>query len=177
VRDSRDRPFNATNGSRTMLSTKFCGGILQGQVDYQKYIGEYRYYHPLFWKLAVMGRARAGMVDGYSNPNTVPISERFFVGGAGEDGVRGYPDRSIRGSYGGRSMLVSNLELRYGINSSIYTMLFLDAGNCWLSAKDVRAKAYKGLGAGVRMEIPMIGILGFDWAYGFEFHFQIGTTF
>jgi outer membrane protein insertion porin family len=190
VRDSRDRPFNATSGSRTMLSAKFCGGILQGQVDYQKYIAEYRYYHPLFWKLAVMSRVRAGMVDGYSNPNTVPISERFFVGGAGEDGVRGYPDRSISTSYGGRAMAVSNLELRYGINSSIYTMLFLDAGNSWLSVKDARAKAYKGLGAGVRMEIPMIGILGFDWAYGFdrkqlpyqlndhwEFHFQIGTTF
>ncbi|MDP2807288.1 MAG: outer membrane protein assembly factor BamA [bacterium] len=190
VRDSRDRPFNAANGSRTMLSTKFCGGVLQGQVDYQKYIGEYRYYHPLFWKLAVMARTRAGVVDGYSNPNTVPISERFFVGGAGEDGIRGYPDRSISTSYGGRAMAVSNLELRYGINSSIYSMLFFDAGNSWLSVKDARAEAYKGLGAGVRMEIPMIGILGFDWAYGFdrrdlpyplrdhwEFHFQIGTTF
>ena len=190
VRDSRDRPFNAANGSRTMLSAKFCGGILQGQVDYQKYTGEYRYYHPLFWKLAAMGRVRAGVVDGYSNPNTVPISEKFFVGGAGEDGVRGYPDRSISTSYGGRVMAVSNLELRYGINPSIYTMLFLDAGNSWLSTKDIRAKAYKGLGAGIRMEIPMIGILGFDWAYGFdrkwlpyslkdhwEFHFQIGTTF
>lgn len=192
VRDSRDRPFNAANGSRTMLSSKFCGGILQGRVDYQKYLAEYRYYHPLFWKLAVMGRARAGMVDGYSDPNTVPISERFFVGGAGEDGIRGYPDRSIRGSFGGRTMLVSNLELRYGINSSIYSMLFLDAGNSWLSVKEVRARFYKGLGAGIRMEIPMIGILGFDWAYGFdrkwlpinppprdhwEFHFQIGTTF
>ncbi|MDO9026432.1 MAG: outer membrane protein assembly factor BamA [bacterium] len=190
VRDSRDRPFNATSGSRTMVSSEFCGGLLQGQVDYQKYIGEYRYYHPLFWKLAVMARARAGVVDGYSSPNTVPISERFFVGGAGEDGIRGYPDRSISTSYGGRAMAVSNLELRYGINSSIYTMLFLDAGNSWPSVKDARAEAYKGLGAGVRMEIPMIGILGFDWAYGFdrrnlpyplndhwEFHFQIGTTF
>jgi outer membrane protein insertion porin family len=66
--------------------------------------------------------------------------------------------------------------------------MFLDAGNSWLSVKDARAQFYKGLGAGVRMEIPMIGILGFDWAYGFdrklmglkdhwEFHFQIGTTF
>jgi len=188
VRDSRDMPFNATRGSRTMLSSEFCGGILQGKVDYQKYLAEYRLYFPLFWKLAVMGRGRAGMVDGYSNPNTVPISERFFVGGSGEDGIRGYPDRSIRGTYGGRSMLLTNLELRYGINSSIYTMLFLDAGNSWLSVKEARAQFYKGLGAGVRMEIPMIGILGFDWAYGFdrkllglkdhwEFHFQIGTTF
>jgi len=188
VRDSRDRPFNATNGSRTMVSSEFCGGLLQGRVDYQKYMAEYRYYHPLFWKLAVMGRARTGMVDGYSDPKTVPISERFFVGGAGEDGIRGYPDRSIRSSYGGRSMLVSNLELRYGINSSIYSMLFFDAGNSWLSARDASLPLYKGLGAGVRMEIPMIGILGFDWAYGFdrkliglrdhwEFHFQIGTTF
>jgi outer membrane protein insertion porin family len=188
VRDSRDKPFNATRGSRTMLSSKFSGGVLQGRVDFQKYLLECRYYQPLFWKLALMGRGRAGMVDGYSDPNTVPVSERFFVGGAGEDGIRGYPDRSIRSTYGGRSMLLTNLELRYGINSSIYTMMFLDAGNSWLSVKDARAQFYKGLGAGVRMEIPMIGILGFDWAYGFdrklmglkdhwEFHFQIGTTF
>jgi outer membrane protein insertion porin family len=186
VRDSRDRPFNAANGTRSMVSAEFCGALLGGQVDFQKYLAEYRYYHPLFWKLAAMARVRTGVVDGYSDPATVPLYERFFIGGSGEDGVRGYPDRSIN-AYS-RAMVVSNLEVRYAINPSIYTMLFLDGGNAWMSVKDARASLYKGLGAGVRMEIPMLGILGFDWAYGFdrkwlglrdhwEFHFQIGTTF
>ncbi len=186
VRDSRDRPFNAASGTRTSVAAEFCGGWLGGQVDFQKYIAEYRYYHPLFWKLAVMLRGRAGVVDGYSDPATVPLYERFFIGGAGEDGVRGYQDRSIH-PYS-RAMVVSNLEVRYGINPNIYTMLFLDAGNAWMSIKEANARMYKGLGTGIRMEIPMLGILGFDFAYGFdrkwlglkdhwEFHFQIGTTF
>jgi outer membrane protein insertion porin family len=189
VRDSRDRPFNASDGTRSMVSADYAGGILGGQVDFQKYIAEYRNYHPLFWKLVGMVRVRGGAVDGYSTPATVPLDEAFFIGGIGDDGVRGYPDRSLNRSQINRAMLVGNVEVKYSFNPSIYLLTFADAGQSWTALRKGSFKNfYKGAGLGVRAEIPMLGILGLDWAWGFdrkrlgykdnwELHFQIGTTF
>ncbi|HBE73392.1 MAG TPA: outer membrane protein assembly factor BamA [candidate division Zixibacteria bacterium] len=195
VRDSRDRPFNASSGTRTVASTEFSGGILGGRVDYQKYLLEYRLYHPLFWKLVGMFRAKSGLVDGYGSSESVPVYEYFYVGGVGDDGIRGYPDRGVN-RQGGRTMLVGNLEVKYSFNPSVYLLAFADAGNSWMSAGDFREGMkqdleklmYKGVGAGIRLEVPMLGILGLDWGYGLdraraglkgnaELHFQLGTTF
>jgi outer membrane protein insertion porin family len=190
VRDSRDRPFNASNGTRTVGSAKFAGGILGGKVDFQKYILEYRHYRPLFWKLVGMARAKTGMVDGYSSSKTVPAYERFRIGGSGDDGVRGYPDQSINSStYGGRLMLISNLEVKYSFNQSVYLLGFADAGNTWTSFDKVHPSVlYKGAGVGIRAEVPMLGILGLDMGWGFDWeknrqsdkwqlHFQLGSSF
>lgn len=195
VRDSRDRPFNASRGTRTVASAEFAGGPLGGQVDFQKYALEYRIYHPLFWKLVGMFRTKAGMVDGYTSPKSVPVYEYFYLGGVGDNGVRGYPDYGINGQ-GGRNMLVGNVEVKYSFNPSVYLLAFADAGNSWMSVSDFRADLrrdlkdilYKGVGLGVRMEVPMLGILGLDYGYGldraragrkgdYEIHFQLGTTF
>ncbi|MCU0607399.1 MAG: outer membrane protein assembly factor BamA [Candidatus Edwardsbacteria bacterium] len=189
VRDSRDRPFNASRGTRSILSAEYAGGIFGGGVDFQKYITEYRNYHPLFWKFVGMARARAGVVDGYSNPGTVPVDEIFFIGGIGDDGVRGYPDRSLNRYRINRAMLVGNYEVKYSFNPSVYLLAFADAGQSWSGLrKSSLQRFYKGAGLGVRAEIPMLGILGLDWAWGFdrawmgyrdnwELHFQLGTTF
>ncbi len=199
VRDSRDRPFNASKGTRTVASSEFSGGLLGGGVDYQKYFLEYRIYHPLLWKLVGMFRTKGGMVDGYGSPSTVPVYEYFYVGGVGDDGVRGYPDRGIHPG-GGRVMLVGNVEVKYSFNPSVYLLAFADAGNSWLSLSgartgmkgDLEKLLYKGVGAGIRVEVPMLGILGLDYGYGLdrsragagkgltgksEIHFQLGTTF
>lgn len=195
VRDSRDRPFNASSGTRTVAGTEFAGGLLGGQVDYQKYFLEYRLYHPLFWKLVGMFRSKTGLVDGYSSPSTVPVYEYFYVGGVGDDGVRGYPDRGLN-RQGGRAMLVGNIEVKYSFSPSVYLLAFADAGNSWMSYSglrqglkgDLEKFLYKGVGAGIRLEVPMLGILGLDWGYGLdraragfrgnsEIHFQLGTTF
>jgi outer membrane protein insertion porin family len=93
-------------------------------------------------------------------------------------------------------MLVGNLEVKYSFNPSVYLLAFADAGNSWMSAGDFREGMkqdleklmYKGVGAGIRLEVPMLGILGLDWGYGLdraraglkgnaELHFQLGTTF
>jgi len=190
VRDSRDRPFNASSGTRTVGSAKYAGGILGGKINYQKYLLEYRYYHPLFWKFVGMARAKTGVVDGYSSPSTVPAYERFRIGGSGDDGVRGYPDQSInKSTYGGRIMLLSNLEVKYSFNQSVYLLAFADAGNTWTQYDKVHPSVlYKGAGMGVRAEVPMLGILGLDWGWGFDWdkngqsdkwqlHFQLGTSF
>ncbi len=192
VRDSRDRPFNPSIGTRTVVTAKYSGGIMGGRTNYQKYISEYRNYRPLFWKFVGMARIRAGMVDGYSSPSTVPYYERFRIGGTGDDGVRGYSDQSINSStYGGRIMAIGNLEMKYSFNQSVYLLAFADAGNTWLCFDDIHPRAlefYKGAGLGVRAEVPMLGVLGLDWGYGFdrvkaglkgnwEIHIQLGSTF
>jgi outer membrane protein insertion porin family len=191
TRDSRDYVFNPSAGSFHSYSLELAGGILGGQVHYNKHILETNMYWPLFWKFVLRGRARFGYVSGYTRRDTVPIYSRFYPGGTGEDGVRGYPDRSLgirSGGYGtgGRSEALFSLEYRLKLSRGLTALAFLDAGNAWESLTRVNLSQLKrGVGAGVRLEIPMLGWLGFDLGYGFDQdqpgtaklqpHFQIGT--
>jgi outer membrane protein insertion porin family len=196
TRDARDAPFGASNGTYNSLSTEWSGGdLLRGTVQYQKYIYESRWYHPVFWKTAIMFRVRGGVVDGYKDPNTVPVYERFYPGGTGDDGIRGYDDRSIgpfdpvnNVNLGGRELLILTTEYHIKFTNSAYGILLGDAGNTWNERRDVKLKSlYRGAGVGVRAEVPMLGLLGFDYAYGFDRingkvkgwtpHFQLGTSF
>ena len=196
VRDTRDVPFGSEKGTYNSLSTEWSGGdFLRGSVQYQRYIYETRWYHPVFWKTALMLRARGGVVDGYKNPESVPVYERFYPGGTGDDGVRGYDDRSLGPidpatgySLGGRHLLILTTEYRIKFTNSAYGILLGDAGNTWNERRDVKLNGlYRGAGVGVRAEVPMLGLLGFDYAYGFDRingkikgwtpHFQLGTTF
>ena len=195
VRDTRDSFFNATIGTRNMISGEFAGGYLGGQVRYQKYEAESRWYRPLLWKHVIMFRARGGYVGSYQKNETVPISERFFVGGVGDWGVRGYGDwgrnigpKSGLNPLGGKVALVLNAEYKIPFAKGVYGLFFADAGNAWEGLGDVeldsRNDLKKSAGFGIRIEIPMMGIMGFDFGYGFdkpvpgwEPHFQIGTAF
>ena len=191
VRDSRDYIFNATTGSKNSITVEFSGGILGGNVDYQKYIFETRWYEKSFFNFVLMMRSRVGLIQGLTSKKTVPIYERFYLGGVGDWGVRGYPDRSIGpkerySNIGGRSAFVFTAEYKYLITQGINWLVFFDAGNAWDSFEGTNlADLKKGVGTGIRIEVPMMGILGFDIAYGFDKksyggwnpHFQIGTSF
>lgn len=93
-------------------------------------------------------------------------------------------------------MWVNNIEIKYSFSPSVYMLAFADAGNSWMSFSQLRSAIkddprkvlYRGVGLGIRMEVPMLGILGLDWGYGLdraraglrgqnEIHFQLGTTF
>jgi len=84
------------------------------------------------------------------------------------------------------------MEIRYPItlsqSANIYALTFLEAGNGWESFKDVNPFGlYRSAGAGVRVFLPMLGMLGIDWGYGFDkingnisggqFHFVLGQQF
>jgi outer membrane protein insertion porin family len=86
------------------------------------------------------------------------------------------------------------LELRYPIilkpSSTIYVLSFLEAGNSWTQFQAYNPfKLYRSAGAGVRIFLPMFGLMGIDWGYGFDsvpgnsdaagsqFHFVIGQQF
>jgi len=188
VRDSRDNIFSATTGSMNHYSVEFAGGLLGGEVDFHKHILETRWYCSTFWKFVLMGRIRAGLVGGYTTPRSVPVYEKFFLGGIGEDGLRGYPDRSIGPqvngrNVGGRTMLLMGLEYKFPLAENIHALLFFDAGNTWESAEKSRmSDLYKGVGFGIRIDVPMLGMIGFDFGYGidrnrWEPHFQLGVPF
>ena len=82
------------------------------------------------------------------------------------------------------------MELRYPVilqpQSTIFVLAFLEGGNCWSDIRDFRPFQIKrSAGVGVRIFLPMIGLLGVDWGYGFDdsvnggsqFHFVLGQQF
>jgi len=186
TRDSRDNFINPTTGTRNSISPHFAGGILGGDVTYQKYELESSTYHRLFWRLVLMLRGKLGIIT----PESAPIYEKFVLGGIGPWGLRGYPDWSIGSRQdgnivGGGFATIFNLELKAVFEQNIYPLIFFDIGNVWNSFREANlSDLKKGIGFGIRMEIPMMGILGFDFGYGidrdprkWEPHFQIGRGF
>lgn len=150
----------------------------------------------------LMTRAEYGFV-GYYNKNKKSPFETFYMGGDGMSGyssgyatetigLRGYENGSI-GYYASAYTRLA-LELRYPLilepSSTIYVLGFVEGGNAWDSVKDFNPFDLKrSAGIGARIMLPMIGLIGIDWAYGFDkvnntrqysgsqFHFIIGQEF
>jgi len=196
-RDSRDNPINATAGTYTMLRHVLSGGPLGGEVHFHKYVFETSFYNKLWKELAVMSLVKIGWV-GKLPRGEVPPDELFSMGGVTQWGLRGYRDYSIgphvSGSlYGGKFAFIYTFELKWVIKQeemqTIYPLVFFDVGNVW---KDIHSvdftDLYSGAGIGIRVEIPMMGLIGIDYAYRFrtndlnpkrkwELHFQMGRRF
>lgn len=183
TRDSRDFIFNPTSGSYVALRADIAKKFLFASIDYNRITFEARTYLPIYWKFVLMARIKAGVV---TSVDEVPLYKKFYAGGVGDDGVRGYSDRSLSPELDGRrvgggALLINNVELKLKLSPSLSFLMFYDAGNAFESYKDVNLhNLYRGIGVGVRIEIPMMGILGFDMGYGldreqpgFEPHFQI----
>ena len=154
----------------------------------------------------LMTRAEFGLLGSYNDNKRSPF-ETFYVGGDGMSGysygyseetigLRGYENGSISYSsayeemMNGRSISSYNsyaydrftLELRYPFmlgNTTIYGLGFLEGGNAWARAKDFNPfKMKRSAGLGVRIFLPMVGLMGIDWAYGFDdvYTSQAGAT-
>ena len=159
----------------------------------------------------LMTRAEFGFVGAYNKDKRTPF-ETFYVGGDGMSGysstyatetigLRGYENGSIAGNYGyntyGYAYTRLSMELRYPFilepSSTIYGLAFVEAGNAWTDMGNYNPFDLKrSAGVGVRIFLPMIGLMGIDWAYGFDapnlpqgttersgsqFHFVIGQEF
>jgi outer membrane protein insertion porin family len=202
VRDSRDLPQFATRGSVLSWYTELAAEFLGGNSAYHKHILETTYYFKTFWKFVLALHAKVGVLDGRDKESAEVYSERFSPGGTDPDGmIRGYSDGSIGPvdsegrSVRGRSVLVYNVEYQFPIvEQQIYALLFADAGNAWRSGRAIRPFAlrhrsdldlFRSAGLGARLVVPGMGVIGFDFAYGFDHpekgewrpHFQFGTTF
>ena len=150
----------------------------------------------------LMTRAEYGFV-GYFNKHKKSPFETFYVGGDGMSGysstyatetigLRGYENGSLGTQASAYSRLA--LELRYPLilepSSTIYLLTFVEAGNAWSDLNKFNPFDLKrSAGFGARIMLPMIGLMGIDWAYGFDpvngsrdyggsqFHFIIGQEF
>jgi outer membrane protein insertion porin family len=195
-RNSTDNPFHPTLGTRTVWRTEFNGGVLGGDMQYFRSTVDHRQYFVPFWKPVFMMRWRGGVMANYRSGGRMPPAELFRLGGTlGFEMLRGYddyyvvPDENITvNNYGnevrfpgGRVMFGFTGEIQFPIVDPLHGVLFLDAGNTWNSGYDLSLNGLKyGLGAGVTLEIPMLGPVGFYYGYGTETgrwktHFAFGT--
>ena len=138
----------------------------------------------------LMTRIEMGLLGAYNHNKKSPF-EYFYMGGDGMSGystsyaeetigLRGYENGSLT-PYGQEGYAYDrfSLELRYPFmlgNTTIYGLTFAEAGNAWHSTRDLNPFSMKrSAGLGVRIYLPMVGLMGIDWAYGFDKVYQ-GTT-
>jgi len=208
-RNSTNNPIFPSEGSSFSLLTEIDGGpFLPGNANYSKHILTADWYIPLFnsSRLALVSENLVGYIFGFGSQSLLlPPQEYFFMGGTGLGYIsvtplRGYDDRSVgptdpvsNNILGGRAMIKHTLEFRVAIALNpipIYALTFAEAGNVWLdpSTQDPLSLR-RSAGVGVRLMINPIGLVGFDYAYGFDgpapgsspsgwkFHFQFGKGF
>ncbi|MEP7027934.1 MAG: outer membrane protein assembly factor BamA [Candidatus Eisenbacteria bacterium] len=196
TRNTTNNPFYPTRGQRGSISSQFAGGPLQGDFSYNQTRLDTRWYARSFLKRAAhMFRVRIGGVGAYTSGDSVPVYERFRLGGVTADGLRGYDDYSVvpkqndtypryadgssvselsfarsRTPYpGGRFFSVLTIEEQFPIVNPVHAILFVEAGNVWNRFSDIRPfDMRKSAGFGFRVEIPVLGNVGFDYAYGFD---------
>ena len=80
TRNSLNRPEFPTEGSEVSLSAEFAGGLLGGNVGFQKYIFTASWFTPAVWKLVLYNHATVGFIDGWTNSSRIPYLEYFFLG-------------------------------------------------------------------------------------------------
>lgn len=182
-RDTRDNVFFPTKGSQFTLFSEVAGGPLGGNFDYFKQIAQVNWYTDTWAKLILRTKWRFCYVTPFGDSKDAPPDEKFYLGGTGSDGIRGFADRSVGPSGGGTRAILFSTELGYPIGGDqIIGVGFFDAGNSYNKLRDFNFMNFKkGVGAGIRIRSPF-GLIGFDYAYnlnegGWEPHLQFGTTF
>ena len=178
-------------------------------IEYHKWSFKGEIFTKLVGDLVLMARAQFGYLGYYNRNWGYSPFEGFRVGGDGMSGydtygseiisLRGYENYSLTPQatstasgnyYAGNVYDKFTVELRYPVvlqpQSTIYALLFLEGGNCWSDIRDFNPFQIKrSAGVGVRVFLPMIGLLGVDWGWGFDdpvngksqFHFVIGQQF
>ncbi len=152
-------------------------------LEYYKLTYKAKWYTALIGKLVLMTNTELGYLGAY-NPDLEDIPfERYFVGGDGLQqgqfdgrevvGLRGYENSSLSGNEGGKIYNKFSVELRYPItlkpSASIYALGFLEAGNSYDNFKVFNAfDVKKSAGLGIRIFMPAFGLLGIDFAHGFD---------
>ncbi|MCH7496736.1 MAG: outer membrane protein assembly factor BamA [Candidatus Marinimicrobia bacterium] len=180
-RDSRDRPEFPTRGSELNWVSTLSGLWLGGNEDFHKHVFTLKWYVPATQKLVFHQSLKLGaikQVTSRGDRSILPPDERFYMGGTGipfGEMLRGYQDNTV-GPYldrplGGTVMLKYSAELRLSLSNSptVYALAFVDMGNTWLDFGSVDPFLLKrSAGVGVRIFMPMLGLLGLDLGYGFD---------
>lgn len=190
-RNSTDNPFFPTDGSKTTYSAELAGGPLGADIDYHEHMFSHSTFQKLPLGFTLNQRVFMGLIVGLGEADDVPDYEKFRLGGNRVYPLRGYQDLEVvpEGNpsfIGGRFFSIFTTEILYPVTKSIHLLTFLDQGGSWNSLGQAGfGNLRKGAGFGVRVEVPMMGTIGFDYGYGFdraggagwEPHFNIGSFF
>ena len=175
-------------------------------IEYYKWKYKSSWYSAFTDKLVLATKIEMGLLGAYNNNLGVAPFERFYVGGDGLSGMgmvydgrelislRGYSNNSISPQTGGTIYNKYTAEMRYALSlnpsSTIYALGFMEAGNAWDNFDNFNPFGVKrSAGFGVRIMLPMIGMMGLDYGWGLDdiagrpdanggqFHFSIGQQF
>lgn len=179
-------------------------------IEYNKWKIKASFYANPISKLVLSFRTQFGFLGAYNQDIGVTPFERFYLGGDGLSGynnldgreligMRGYGNETITPEYyknrniGGTIYSKYTFEIRFPLSlnpsATIYGLTFLEAGNAWESFASFNPfKVYRAAGFGMRVFLPMFGLLGLDWGYGYDevpglpnangpqFHFSINQS-
>lgn len=207
-RSDIDNPIFPSRGTKFSVSGELNGGpLLPGEVDYYKFEFGFEWYKRLFNsnRLTFYASANLGYMDELRAGTPINPFEYYFMGGNGliiaTTPLRGYDDRSVGPKnpnnlddiIGGRVMTKYTAEIRAAITLDpipLYFLTFVEAGNVFLDIPNTDFFELKrSVGVGARIMINPIGLIGFDFGYGFDrpsvdgqdpqwqFHFQFGRGF
>lgn len=217
-RSSVDNPLYSRRGSSFSLSLELTPPYsavneksyydLPGQqkfkwIEYHKWIFKSDWYSRLYDDLVLHTKTEFGMLGYYNKDIGYSPLGGFSLGGDGMGyysygtdiiGLRGYENGSLTPEQGGNLYTKYTLELRYPIvlseSATIFAMAFGEAGKSWYNFDNFNPfDIYRSAGIGARIFLPMLGLLGFDWGYGFDklpgeqevsggqFHFTMGQQF
>ena len=175
-------------------------------IEYYKWKFKSSWFSAFTDKLVLNTRIEMGLLGAYNNDLGVAPFERFYVGGDGMSGMgyqfdgrelislRGYGNNTLSPQTGATIYNKYTTELRYAISlnpgSTVYALGFLEAGNAWDKFDNFNPFGVKrSAGFGVRIMLPMIGMMGLDYGWGLDeiptnpdanggqFHFSIGQQF
>jgi outer membrane protein insertion porin family len=205
-------PYSAISG-KDMLGAE--DQIKYKWIEFHKWTFKSDYFFPLSKndKLVLNTRFAFGYLGHYNNDIGPSPFEYFYMGGDGMSGYnfygreviaqRGYtngsltPKDPVKGKPSGNVYSKITMELRYPISlnpqATIFGLAFLESGRAWYELKEYNPfKMNRAAGVGMRANLPMFGLLGIDWGYGFDevpdpstnqnanhsqFHFVIGQQF
>jgi outer membrane protein insertion porin family len=195
-RSTIDSPLTPTHGTQYMVSLKYSGNFLGGEIDLIKPQAEFTYYHP------ILGRGPKAHIIGFHaqyqfikamNNSEVPYWEKFFLGG--ERSIRGYEvysigPRNANGyNLGGEKSAIFNAEYIVPVGGPLYIIAFYDIGNSIPYSDKLRFKdMYSSLGLEARLFVPALRVpFRLIFSYNnkkinsndpdFAFRFAVGTTF
>ena len=191
--DARNDPFNPTRGAFHSVTLKQSARVLGSDDQFYKFTGQSAWFTPIGTRVVLALQGRGGYTERFGDTTSIPIVERFFVGG--RNTVRGYDQdtlgvtgQTVVGGIptGGNAMLVSNLELRLALPRAVGLVVFLDGGNVWRDARNIDFHDMKfSVGPGIRYNTP-VGPLRLDLGYKLrretgesaaQLHFTLGHAF
>lgn len=184
-RNSIDNPIYPRHGSKNSLTAQLAGGPLPGTINFYKFTLNSSWYLPVTRNLIFNFSTQHGYLSTFDKDDYLPYTDYFYMGGSGLSSLptipmRGYDDRSFGTQldddselYGGTVYSKFSTELRYPLtlspSVSVYALAFFEAGNLWENMEAVNySDMKKAAGLGLRLYLPIIGLVGLDYGYGFD---------